>query len=82
MMDYEENGMKWIVMRLIGPVQPIGSHGEDITRCRNLQQLIELMDDLFGEINACAASENRPEASMNAIGKLAADYVRRVRNAE
>ena len=73
--------IKDIVMKLIGPVQPLGEHNSDIQRLKNMENLIELTDYLLDVINTAAASAERPEASMKAIGQVAKQFLDDVRRA-
>lgn len=40
-----------IVMKLVGPVEPIGDSGADIKRLENLQELTKLIDQLLTEVD-------------------------------
>jgi hypothetical protein len=64
-----------IVMKLIGPVQPIGDSGEDERRLANMKALTGLVDELLGEIRYAARSADREEASMRAIGVHAQQFL-------
>lgn len=70
-----------IVMKLIGPIHPIGETNTDETRLKNLKELTLLVDKLLFEINSAAQNASRPEASMKAIGNHARDFIRDIRNA-
>ena len=70
--------MKEIVMRLIGPVQPVGDHNVDQDRLKNLQELTFLTDLLLGEIHKASMNADRHEASMKAIGKHAEEFLANV----
>lgn len=70
-----------IVMKLVGPVQPVGSTEEDAARLSNMKALTELTDRLLSEIAHAALSATRPEASMRKIGQHAIDFMRDVKDA-
>lgn len=71
-----------IVMKLIGPVQPVGETGPDERRLQNIKALTELTDRLLGEVSRAASCANRHEASMKVIGKHAKQFLDDVRNAD
>ncbi len=68
-----------VVMRLTGPVCPVGETNEDAQRLANLKQLTETVDALLFQISTIAAFANRPEDSMRRIGVHARDFLRSVR---
>lgn len=68
-----------IVMKLVGPVHPLGEHNADQYRLSNMKKLTKLVDQLLFEINAAAANANRAEASMKAIGVHALEFIDSVR---
>ena len=70
-----------VVMKLVGPVQPIGSHGEDMARLENIRNLTELIDRLLYEVDAAAKYAARSEASMAAIGIHALNFLTEVKDA-
>lgn len=70
-----------IVLKLIGPVQPVGDANADKQRLLNIRQLTDLTDRLLGEIDKAAGSADRYEASMKAIGTHARDFLNDVRGA-
>lgn len=70
-----------IVMKLVGPVRPIGEHNADKERLENMKKLTELTDRLLFEIDAASPSADRAEASMKAIGEHARDFMAAVRDA-
>jgi hypothetical protein len=71
-----------IVMRLIGPVQPIGEHYSDQKRLANMKVLTELVDRLLFEIARAEPFADRTEASMKAIGTHAHDFLCELREIE
>lgn len=61
-----------VVMKLVGPIHPIGESNEDERRFENLKILAELLDYLKCEILSVACNcEHRHEASMQKAGKFA-----------
>ena len=70
-----------IVMRLIGPVQPVGETREDERRLVRMQQLTELVDRLLFEINKAVPAATRQEESMRLIGECAQNYLNEVKRA-
>lgn len=69
-----------IVMKLIGPVMPIGDSREDKIRLVNMKKLIDLTDSLLCEISVVSRCASREEASMKAIGVYARDFVQGLKN--
>lgn len=67
-----------IVMKLVGPVQPIGETRADGERLANMKALTELVDRLLREIERAARSADRVEASMKAIGAHARAFLKDV----
>ena len=70
-----------IVMKLIGPVQPVGETRADEQRLESMKKLTELTDRLLFEIDAAAHNADRAEASMRAIGVHARDFMADVKDA-
>ena len=64
-----------IVMKLIGPVMPIGDSGEDQKRLDNLKQLCDLVDQLVSTIDSVIPNKNRYEASMKQAGEYADKFL-------
>jgi len=69
-MTYEE-----IVMKLIGPVMPIGETNTDQNRFESLKHLCELVDRLVFTIDSVIPNKNRPEASMKKAGEYADKFL-------
>jgi hypothetical protein len=64
--------LKDIVMKLVGPVSPIGETNEDNQRYENLKVLCDLTDDLIAAIDKVAyQNKDRAEYSMMRAGQLA-----------
>lgn len=70
-----------IVLKLAGPIQPVGDSNEDARRLENLSRLTEAIEGLLFEIGLASESADRPEASMSAIGKCASEFLQEVRDA-
>ncbi len=69
-----------IVMKLVGPIRPLGEHKADQERLSNLKALTELTDRLLYEINGVEHNADRCEASMRAIGTHAREFMKSVRS--
>ena len=70
-----------IVMKLVGPVMPVGETREDEQRLSNMKALTELVDRLLFEVDAVSHNADRTEASMKAIGVHARDFMTAVKDA-
>lgn len=71
-----------IVMKLTGPVQPVGETNEDERRFRNLNDLVDLTRLLVGEIQELARYEHRPEYSIRRAGHAAVMFLEELREEE
>jgi hypothetical protein len=71
-----------VVMKLVGPVQPVGESGTDAVRLKNMQALTDLVDMLLGEISKAEPDADRHEASMRLIGQHARDFLQDVKDAD
>ena len=59
-----------VVMKLAGPIDPIGETNADARRLENLKQLTELADRLVLDIDRIASSyKNNHQASMKAASE-------------
>jgi hypothetical protein len=70
-----------VVMKLVGPVKPVGETREDERRLANMKVLTELADRLLFEIDAVSHNADRIQASMKAIGVHARDFMTGVKDA-
>ena len=70
-----------VVMKMVGPVMPVGETREDERRLENIKKLTELVDRLLFEIDAVSHNADRVEASMKAIGVRARDFMTAVKDA-
>lgn len=68
-----------VVMKLTGPVEAVGDTHADLKRFENLKALTELVDLLLGDIHAASQTADRKEASMQAIGLHARNFLREVK---
>ena len=68
-----------IVMKLTGPVEPVGDCSEDACRRQNLEALIRLTNELLTTIDHIAYENVASEMhSMREAGKLCDDFLTRV----
>ena len=70
-----------VVMKLVGPIHPIGKTEVDAERYVNLVNLIELTDGLLGRIEMVTHNADRVEASMKMAGKRAKEFMDAVKEA-
>lgn len=70
-----------IVMKLNGPVYPLGETNADNDRFDNMQNLIDLSEKILFEINSVVSDADRQEYSMKRIGMLAKDHMRNIKDA-
>lgn len=70
-----------IVMKLVGPIDAVGSSSVDDKRLENLKALTELVDRLLFNIRHVSQASTRQEASMKAIGEHAAQFLADIRAA-
>ena len=71
-----------IVMKLVGPVQPVGESGTDGQRLKSIFELTNLVDRLLGELSMAAQCADRHECSMRMIGEHARDFLAEVKAAD
>ena len=65
-----------IVMKLTGPVMPLGETNEDQRRFENLKNLCRLVDHLVYTIDSVITCKDRPEASMKKAGEYADNFLK------
>ena len=70
-----------IVMKLNGPVQPLGERHADQTRLANMKTLTKLADRILYEINRAEPAADRVEFYVKAIGVHAREFMESVKNA-
>ena len=65
-----------IVMKLIGPIEPIGDSSVDPKRLENLKELCKLTELLVARIDRVSCeNRDREEWSMKEAGKYADDFL-------
>ena len=64
-----------MVMRVVGPIEPIGETCADKDRLQNLENLLELVDGLVFKINQLQWFADRPEAAVAKIGLRAKEFM-------
>jgi len=69
-----------VVVKIIGPIRPVGETNTDSDRLSNLQATIDLVDDLLSDIRAVAINDDRPEASMKLAGETAREFLNNLRD--
>lgn len=67
-----------VVMKLVGPVQPVGETRADDERFENLKTLTGLVDMLLFEIDRIAAFRTDHQFSVKRAGKHCADFIDQV----
>lgn len=60
-----------VIIKLTGPVDPVGETNEDERRLANLKVLCKLVDRLISHIDYVASNKERPEYSMRMAGEYA-----------
>ena len=64
-----------MVMRVVGPIKPVGDHSVDRERFENIQELLALIEGLLWQVSFLSGFADRPEASMALIGKRARRFM-------
>ncbi len=64
-----------ILMKLIGPIDPVGSSHVDEDRLVNLEEAIEVAHRLLSDIRVVASYKSRYEHSMMTAGKAANKFL-------
>jgi hypothetical protein len=64
-----------VVMKLIGPVVPVGETKADEQRFENLKELTDLVDLLLTDIDTIAGDAGRPEFSIRRAGEHCARFL-------
>lgn len=67
--------LKDIVIKLTGPIQPVGETYADTMRLDNLKKVIGVVEDLMYELSLAATFKSSHEHSAKTIGKHAADFL-------
>jgi len=68
-------GLREIVIRLAGPIFPIGRSEVDAARLENLKTLTGLIESLLDDVRYVARDAVSTEASVRAIGVHARDFL-------
>ena len=70
-----------LVMKLNGPIQPVGESNKDEQRAKNLDSLIMLSGQIINEIKRAAEEVNRPalEYSSKVIADGAVQYLKLIK---
>lgn len=63
-----------VVVKLIGPITPVGDSGEDRVRLENLKTMTALVEDLLEDIDRVIPNKQRAEGSMRAAGMYASRF--------
>jgi hypothetical protein len=64
-----------VVMKLTGPIMPIGDSGEDARRLENLKALCFLVDRLVSDIDDVASARDFHMASVKAAKDYASNFL-------
>ena len=64
-----------IVMKLVGPVAPVGESHTDTKRFENLKALTEVIDKLMFEVVCVTNSKDNHQASMKKAGQYAQTWL-------
>lgn len=69
-----------VVMKLIGPTDPVGDSLQDIIALVNTKELIKLTDRLIGNISSLRSYTSFPEVSVQKVGEEARNYLIELEN--
>ena len=64
-----------VAEKLIGPVQPVGSHAEDLRRMANLGDMTDLVDGLINDVARVADYRRHYRGSMKQAGRQAQEFL-------
>jgi len=67
-----------VVIKLVGPVQPVGEPREDNRRLENMRTLIRLADKCLAEIHTASCERFRDEFAAKEIGIMAYKFLQDV----
>ena len=68
-----------VVIKLTGPIDPVGETNEDNRRLDNLKVLTELVDRLLFDIGGVASKRVSPEYSVRRAGDFAFKFLDEIR---
>lgn len=71
-----------VVMKLVGPIDPIGDESADEKRFENLEALTYLTDMLLGDIRFVARHKGDHRHSMHKAGKHSANFLNEVKSTD
>lgn len=69
-----------VIRKLNGPIEPVGISHIDSSNLENMEKVIELVEQLFFDLNNVSKYKNRPEYSMNKAGKVADSFLIRFKS--
>ena len=69
-MDYYE-----IIVKLIGPIEPVGETSTDNDRLENLIEMASIVNRLIGDIDKLIPYKNRTEYSIKQAGEYADNFL-------
>jgi hypothetical protein len=64
-----------IILKLVGPIEPIGDSRVDEERFENLNNLCDLVDHLVSYIDHVGCNKDRVECSMRRAGEYADNFL-------
>ena len=64
-----------MVMRVVGPIKPVGDHSVDRERFENIQELLALIEGLLWQVSFLSGFADRPEAAVAKIGLRAKELM-------
>ena len=67
-----------VVVKLTGPIDPIGETQTDAKRYENLKTMCDLVDKLLTDIDAVIPNKNRVEFSMKRAGEYADKFLDKI----
>lgn len=67
-----------IVLKLSGPINPVGETNADNARFENLKELCECVDELLSRIDAVAMGKDHHALSISRAGKYADEFQTRM----
>lgn len=76
----KEYSITQLVVKLVGPVMPVGETTEDNKRFENLKDLILLTDNLLSLIVDVSKEKDRQEYSISRAGKEAHRFIQMCKN--
>jgi hypothetical protein len=65
-----------VVLKLIGPIEPIGCHSTDMDRKHNLERMTSLVDLLMQDIVYVSRDKGRHEDSVKQLGVMSYKFIK------